>query len=196
MGALCHKVAELCHKSCIDRPHNEDTRVSSAAGLVEVCISFPLSQLLGFGFNYKFTNHCLMWAAISELCETQDCRSLFQSEVAFRNVSASGTTMPAMWIQQRTWQFSSFWFRLPIVDWASVEWMFSLIRCFWRKILHVLFGLDLAIFGSICVAELRMSVGFSTLMCSEMAWNLEKPDVEKKKFTWRSYPTIKISSRQ
>lgn len=47
----------------------------------------------------------------------------------------------------------------------------------------MLFGLDLAIFGSICVAELRMSVGFSTLMCSEMAWNLEKPDVEKKKFT-------------
>ena len=45
----------------------------------------------------------------------------------------------------------------------------------------MVFGLDLAIFGSICVAELRMSVGFSTLMCSEMAWNLEKPDVEKKK---------------
>lgn len=45
----------------------------------------------------------------------------------------------------------------------------------------MVFGLDLAIFGSICVAELRMSVGFSTSMCSEMAWNLEKPDVEKNK---------------
>jgi hypothetical protein len=50
-----------------------------------------------------------------------------------------------------------------------------------RFISHVLFGLDLAIFCSIVVAELRMSVGLSTLMCSEMAWNLEKPDVEKNK---------------
>jgi hypothetical protein len=44
----------------------------------------------------------------------------------------------------------------------------------------VLFGLDLAIFGSIVVAELRMSVGFSTLMCSEMAWNLAKTRCWKK----------------
>lgn len=45
----------------------------------------------------------------------------------------------------------------------------------------MLFGLDLAIFGSIFVAELRRSVGFSTLMCSEMAGNLENPEVEKQK---------------
>ena len=61
--------------SIIDRPHNEDTRVSSAGGLVEVCISFPLLQLLGFGST------SLQTIALCELqclsSETQDCRSLF-----------------------------------------------------------------------------------------------------------------------
>ena len=63
------------YMSIIDRAHNK-TRVSSAGGLVEVCISSPLLQLLGFGFT-----SLQLIIALCELqflnCETQDCRSVF-----------------------------------------------------------------------------------------------------------------------